>query len=61
MQRNGEDNKWWGQLYNPKDGNTYRGSIEIIDATRMRVRGCVNVYCETEIWTRAETSGASLR
>jgi uncharacterized protein (DUF2147 family) len=58
MQRNGEDNKWWGRLYNPKDGNTYRGSIEIIDAMRLLVRGCVNVYCETEIWTRA-IGGAS--
>jgi uncharacterized protein (DUF2147 family) len=54
MKRNNEDSKWWGKLYNPDDGNTYRGSIEVLDPTRLRVRACVAIYCQSEIWTRAD-------
>ena len=54
MQRKGEDNRWSGMIYNPDDGNTYRGSIEVVDATRLKVRGCVTIYCQTEIWARAD-------
>jgi uncharacterized protein (DUF2147 family) len=52
MQRESED-KWTGQIYNPDDGNTYRGSIELIGPTRLRVRGCWTIYCETQTWTRS--------
>jgi uncharacterized protein (DUF2147 family) len=52
MQRIGEDNKWTGRLYNPDDGNTYRGTIELLDPTHLKVQGCVTVYCQVEIWTR---------
>ena len=54
MQRKGEDNKWWGMVYNPDDGNTYSGSIETVDASRLKVRGCVTIYCQTEIWMRTK-------
>lgn len=52
MQRNGEDNKWWGRIYNPDDGNTYRASLEAVGALRLKVRACVAIYCQTEIWAR---------
>jgi len=54
MQRYGEENKWLGRLYNPDDGNTYKGSIELIGATRLKVEGCIAVFCQTEIWTLSD-------
>ena len=53
MQRNGEENKWIGLIYNPDDGNTYRSSIELVDQMRLKVEACVAIYCQTEIWTRS--------
>lgn len=53
MQRMGEYDKWAGRLYNPDDGSTYKGSIEPLDPTRLKVEGCISVYCQAEIWTRS--------
>lgn len=53
MQRNSEENKWFGRIYNPDDGNIYRGAIELIDQMRLKVEACVSIYCQTEIWTRS--------
>ena len=53
MQRMGEDNKWIGRIYNPDDGNTYTGSIELLNATRLKVQGCVAIHCQVEFWTRS--------
>jgi uncharacterized protein (DUF2147 family) len=52
LQRNNEENKWVGRIYNPDDGSTYRGSIGLIDQSQLKVEGCVTIYCQTEIWTR---------
>lgn len=54
MQRGGEDNKWSGQIYNPDDGNTYRGTIEFLNPTQLKVRACVAIYCQSEIWVRSQ-------
>ena len=53
MQRNSEESKWYGRIYNPDDGNIYRGAIELIDQMRLKVEACVSIYCQTEIWTRS--------
>jgi uncharacterized protein (DUF2147 family) len=53
MQRNGEENKWIGRIYNPDDGNIYRAAIELIEPTRLKVEACLAIYCQTEIWTRS--------
>jgi uncharacterized protein (DUF2147 family) len=52
LQRNSEENKWMGRIYNPDDGSTYRGSIELIDQSRLKLEACVSIYCQVEIWTR---------
>jgi uncharacterized protein (DUF2147 family) len=54
MQRRGEDATWSGQIYNPDSGNIYNGSIALTDPTRLRVKGCVLIFCKTEIWTRSD-------
>ncbi|HWP26208.1 MAG TPA: DUF2147 domain-containing protein [Xanthobacteraceae bacterium] len=53
MRRDGQDGRWHGRIYNPEDGKTYAGSIELIGA-RLHVRGCLAFLCETKIWTRAD-------
>lgn len=43
-----------GEIYNPEDGKTYAGYIEVIGPDRLRLNGCVlfNVVCRGEEWTR---------
>lgn len=43
-----------GQIYNPQDGNTYSGYVEVIDRDHIRLNGCVfyNMICKGEDWVR---------
>jgi len=43
-----------GQIYNPQDGNTYSGYMEMLGPDVVRLRGCVlfNVICQGEDWVR---------
>ncbi len=43
-----------GEIYNPQDGNTYSGYIEMLGPDLVRLRGCVlfNVICQGEDWVR---------
>lgn len=44
---------WEGSLYNPEDGNTYSGTLEIIDANTLELQGCVFIIlCQSDTWTR---------
>lgn len=46
-------NKWIGPIYNADDGRTYNGSLELIDANRLKIEGCLGPFlCDHEIWTR---------
>jgi uncharacterized protein (DUF2147 family) len=44
-----------GEIYNPEDGNTYSGYMEIKGPNLLRLNGCVlfNVVCKGEDWARA--------
>jgi len=44
--------RWAGQIYNPDDGNTYSGTVELQSPTQLRVRACVTIFCQSETWTR---------
>lgn len=47
------DGHWTGgQAFNPADGNTYRASLKLLDNTRLRVTGCVLVFCQEQLWRR---------
>lgn len=39
-----------GEIYNPEDGNTYSGYMEVLGPDRVRLNGCVlfNVICRGE-------------
>lgn len=45
---------WSGSVYNPDDGRTYAGRIEVAGADRITLRGCaLKVLCRTQDLTRA--------
>ena len=49
------DGEWEdGEIYNARDGETYDGEVEVIDANTVEVSGCVWFVCKTETWTRVE-------
>lgn len=43
-----------GQIYNPQDGKTYSGYVEMSGPDALRLNGCVlyNVICRGEDWVR---------
>ena len=42
-----------GKIYNPDDGNTYQGTITLVDDHTLHLRGCVVFpLCKTQTWTR---------
>jgi uncharacterized protein (DUF2147 family) len=43
-----------GQIYNPEDGKTYSGYVEILGPDQVRLNGCVlfNTLCRGETWQR---------
>jgi uncharacterized protein (DUF2147 family) len=49
--------KWrWGTLYNPTDGRSYRGIINLDDKGRLHVRGFLGISLlgRTTIWQRVQ-------
>ena len=50
-------NQWvGGRLYDPKSGNTYRGSMRLASPNRLKLRGYVllPLFGRTDIWTRVK-------
>ncbi|WP_172125315.1 MULTISPECIES: DUF2147 domain-containing protein [unclassified Devosia] len=43
-----------GSIYNPEDGNTYSGYVQVTGPDALRLNGCVlfNVICRGEEWVR---------
>ncbi|MDR3474698.1 MAG: DUF2147 domain-containing protein [Devosia sp.] len=43
-----------GEIYNPQDGNTYSGYVEVLGQDKIRLNGCIlyNIICKGEDWTR---------
>jgi uncharacterized protein (DUF2147 family) len=42
-----------GSLYNPDDGGTYRGSMTLENANKLKLTGCIfRPLCKSEVWTR---------
>ncbi len=42
-----------GRIYRPQDGGTYSGRMELVDADRLKVTGCVAPgLCQSQMWTR---------
>jgi uncharacterized protein (DUF2147 family) len=45
---------WRGTAYDPKAGKSYKTTLERTGADRLKVRGCVAIFCRTVTWTRAK-------
>jgi uncharacterized protein (DUF2147 family) len=46
--------KWTGgKLYNPGDGNFYKGVITLVDQDHLQLKGCAFWFlCKSQTWTR---------
>lgn len=47
----------WGDgwIYNPKDGQTYKAELTVINPQQVHLRGCIVApFCKTQTWTRSE-------
>ncbi len=49
-------NKWVANLYDTLDGNTYRGSITVLNKNQVTLVGCGfgNLICEAVTWSRVK-------
>ena len=54
----GGPDKWsGGRLYNPGDGNFYRGMITLVDDNHLQLKGCAFWFlCKSQTWTRLKLS-----
>jgi uncharacterized protein (DUF2147 family) len=51
--RPGAPGEWTGgRIYNPEDGNSYSATLRLRDVTILDVRGCVMVFCRSQVWRR---------
>jgi len=42
-----------GKVYNPEDGGTYAGTIEMVSESQLKLKGCVVApLCKTQVWNR---------
>lgn len=48
------DKTWSGNLYNTQDGQTYSGTLTVVDKTHLKLQGCVlgGLICQGPTWTR---------
>jgi uncharacterized protein (DUF2147 family) len=51
----GGPSRWTGgAIYRPQDGGTYQGTIDLVDASTLKLKGCVVApLCQTQTWKRA--------
>ena len=49
-----QDAKWAGEIYNAKNGKTYKASVRLTPKGGLRVEGCVlgGIFCGGETWAR---------
>lgn len=52
---NGGPARWTGgTIYRPQDGGAYQGTIDMVDARTLKLKGCVVApLCQTQTWKRA--------
>jgi uncharacterized protein (DUF2147 family) len=42
-----------GSVYDPTSGNTYHGTLTLVDSNTMHLKGCIfGPLCRTQTWTR---------
>ena len=54
FERDEDDDRWeGGRILDPEADKTYKSKLER-DGDTLRVKGCVAVFCQTQVWVRAE-------
>jgi uncharacterized protein (DUF2147 family) len=48
-----DEGAWAGRGYSPEEGRNFNATLTPLTGGRLRVRGCVAVFCRTMVWTRA--------
>lgn len=50
----GDKGEWRGKVFAPDVNMTFSGRVLVLDAGKLRARGCVlgNFLCKTQVWTR---------
>jgi uncharacterized protein (DUF2147 family) len=47
------DDRWEGNVYNPRDGKTYSSKIAMLPSGKLEIKGCVmGILCSGENWSR---------
>ena len=60
LRQTGNPMYYEGEIYNPEDGNIYSGSVEVLSADLIRLKGCVlYVLCQEQDWSRVLTDPAA--
>ena len=55
MKPSGKPHQWKGEVYNPKDGNTYTGYFTLTGADTAILKGCAfGFICKSQTWTRVK-------
>lgn len=54
------DDRYRGNIYNPEDGNTYTGFVEVLDEDTIRLTGCgfFDLICKSEDWLRVKQTAS---
>lgn len=47
-----DGSSWEGEGYSPEDGRYFDAEVSR-DGNRLKIRGCVLLFCRTQTWTRA--------
>jgi uncharacterized protein (DUF2147 family) len=52
----GGPTKWTGgKVYNPDDGGTYSGTLEVLSDNQLKLKGCIVApLCKTQVWNRVK-------
>jgi uncharacterized protein (DUF2147 family) len=45
-----QDGEWQGAIYDPQHGKSYRSILEPGDGGTLKVKGCISIFCKTQIW-----------
>lgn len=48
-----DGDEWRGQIYDPRNGKTYRSILQREGAHGLSVKGCIGPFCRTQNWRHA--------
>lgn len=52
LESTSDPKRWEGDLYNPRDGKTYKGVVNLLNDDEVKLEGCVFVFCQGQVWSR---------